>query len=104
MIMRHWSGATTKENAKAYLDHLRQDTFPKLKGIEGFVEAQVLSRDHDGDVEFIVLTKWRSMEAIHKFAGENPNVAVVPDAARAVLKSYDTKVRHYNVALDAGIK
>ena len=101
MIMRHWSGVTTPENAKAYLDHLTNDTFPKLKGIAGFIEAQVLSRDRNGDVEFIVLTKWESMAAVHAFAGENPNRAVVPDAARAVLKSYDTEVSHYNVVQDA---
>ena len=100
MIMRHWAGTTTPENAKAYLDHLRQDTFPKLKGIDGFVEGNVLSREYDGEVEFIVLTKWVSMEAIKQFAGDNPEAAVVPDVAKAVLKSYDTGVQHFEIVLE----
>jgi hypothetical protein len=40
------------------------------------------------------------MEAIRKFAGENPEVAVVAPAARALFREYDAKVKHFDIVLN----
>jgi len=48
-------------------------------------------------VEFLVLTRWTSMEAIRAFAGPNPERAVVEPGAIAALTAYDEEVRHYEV-------
>jgi len=82
---------------KAYEHHLRRDTFPRLAAIPGFVEASVLRRDVDGGTEFQVVTVWDSLEAVKAFAGPQVDVAVVPEAAQAMLSSYDERVRHYEV-------
>jgi hypothetical protein len=37
------------------------------------------------------------MAAIKAFAGEDHEVAVVPEKARALLKRFDERSRHYNV-------
>ena len=44
-----------------------------------------------------------SMEAIRKFAGDDPERAVVEPAARAVLLAFDERVRHYEVLHQEGV-
>jgi heme-degrading monooxygenase HmoA len=51
----------------------------------------------DDKVELVVLTLWESMDAIQKFAGTEPNRAVVEPEARAVLTSFDDSVTHFEV-------
>ena len=57
----------------------------------------MLRRVVDGGVEIVVLTLWESMEAVRKFAGAEPEKAVVESEARAVLISFDEFVTHFDV-------
>jgi heme-degrading monooxygenase HmoA len=100
MVVRSWRGqAASAEDADAYVRHLRDSVFPELARIAGHRDAQLLRRDLDGPVEFLVLTSWDSMEAVRRFAGDEPERAVVEPAARAVLSDFDESVRHYEVVL-----
>ena len=94
MIARIWRGvAADPAGAQAYLRHLDGNVLPALKSIAGYREVRVLRRNQ----EFLVVTFWDSMEAIRRFAGEDPERAVVEPEARAVLKEYDDFVTHYEV-------
>lgn len=44
-----------------------------------------------------ICATWDSMAAIGRFAGAEPERAVVEPEARAVLAEYDDFVRHYEV-------
>ena len=48
-------------------------------------------------VEFVVLTLWDSMEAVQKFAGQNPDQAVVEPEANLEPSGFDDFVTHYDV-------
>jgi heme-degrading monooxygenase HmoA len=98
MISRHWKGIARPGYAEAYVQHLRHDTFPGLARIPGFVRASILRRIVDAGTEFQVVTVWDSLEAIKAFAGEDPEIAVVPAAVRAMLATYDERVVHYEIA------
>jgi heme-degrading monooxygenase HmoA len=102
MIARMWSGRARPGQADAYVSHLQHATLPQLASIAGHRGAYVLRRacaDGSGVVEFNVVTLWGSIEAIARFAGDDPEVAVVPAAARALLTSYDERAVHWEVAL-----
>jgi heme-degrading monooxygenase HmoA len=99
MIARVWKGYALPENAPLYLEHLQHSVFPELDQIDGFRGANVLQKTQNGEVEFIVMTLWASMDAIHQFAGADAEVAVVAPHAQAVLSHYDSTVAHYEVAL-----
>ncbi|MEP1093685.1 MAG: antibiotic biosynthesis monooxygenase [Cyclobacteriaceae bacterium] len=101
MIVRHWKGTTSKTTAAPYLQHLEEDTFQILNQIDGFIDAKALRKDKVDGVEFVVISTWDSMEAVKKFAGENPALAVVPDKAKEYLQSFDEHVDHYEVVLKA---
>jgi heme-degrading monooxygenase HmoA len=62
--------------------------------------SALLRRDHDRHVELQVLTLWDSLDAIRRFAGGNPEHAVVEPEARAVLVTYDSTVTHHTVVVD----
>lgn len=97
MISRHWTGIAKPGRADDYINHLRTDTFPKLSGIDGFIRASILTRPVDEGAEFLIVTEWGSIEAIKAFAGEPPDVAVVPEVVQSMMVEYDEKVRHYEV-------
>jgi heme-degrading monooxygenase HmoA len=97
MISRHWGALVKRERASDYIAHLRSETFPKLHTIDGFVDARLQRRDVPDGVEFVVITRWRSMEAVRAFAGADAEAAVVPAHAQAMMTSYDARVRHYEV-------
>jgi heme-degrading monooxygenase HmoA len=99
MIERHWKGIAKKEEAENYIEHLATATFPAIKNISGFIRASVLKRPVDNGIEFLVVTVWDSMEAIRQFAGEQPDLAVVPAHAQKMMVSFDAHVSHYELAL-----
>ena len=97
MISRQWRGLARAERAADYEAHLRGDTFPALRKLDGFVDAAILRRSLPQGVEFLVVTRWRSLAAIARFAGRDLEAAVVPEAVRAMMIEYDARARHYNV-------
>jgi heme-degrading monooxygenase HmoA len=102
MIARHWRGLTTVADAKRYVAYLRQETFPHLSTIPGFVDATVLQRTTDRGVEFLVVTTWQSMAAVKRFAGPKGDIAVVPQRVREMMLEYDEKVTLYEVIETTG--
>jgi hypothetical protein len=56
MIARSWRGLARAEAAGAYLEHLRTDTLPRLRTIDGHRGAYVLRREAGDEVELVVLT------------------------------------------------
>ena len=96
MIVRSWRGRAAKGNA-AYVEHFRCTVLPELREIEGFLGATLLREERAADVEFLVLTRWASMDAVRAFAGADASRAVVEPEAVAALIDYDRTVHHYEV-------
>jgi len=97
MILRLWKAHSTVERASEYIQYATTKVFPALSAIEGHRGAYLLRRTLDGGSEFVVLTLWQSMAAVRRFAGDNPEKAVVDPPARAMLASLDDSVAHFEV-------
>ena len=99
MISRIWHGWTTPANADTYEALLKEEIFAGIENrhIPGFKGIQLLRRDAGGEVEFITIMTFDSLEAVREFAGEDYEVAVVPDKARAVLAHFDERSQHYEI-------
>jgi len=97
MISRQWRGLARPSRAGDYVEHLRRETFPQLRQIEGFVDVAILRRHADRGVEFLIVTRWASIRAIEKFAGRNSEIAVVPGGVQEMMIEYDRTVRHYDI-------
>ena len=97
MIVRAWRGYASLAKPDDYPHHFRRSVMPELRAVEGFLGAGLLRSQTADGFEFLVHTRWRSMEAIRGFAGDDPERAVVePEAVRALVR-YDERVRHYEV-------
>jgi len=85
VISRQWRGLARPSRAEDYVEHLRKETFPRLRRIEGFVDAAILQRRVGPGVEFLVVTRWTSPDSIRKFAGANLVSAVVLAEVQAMM-------------------
>jgi heme-degrading monooxygenase HmoA len=99
MIARLWSAQTTAARTTAYVDHLKNQVLPAVRELDGYVGALLLERAVPDGVEVLVLTFWRSLDAVRGFAGDELGRAVVADEAAALLTRFDREVRHYEVAV-----
>jgi heme-degrading monooxygenase HmoA len=97
MIIRAWRGRASPAKSDAYPRHFRETVVPDLQKTPGFLGAQLTRRQSGDKVEFLVLTRWQSIEAVRAFAGSAVDEAVVEPGAVAALDDFDDTVQHYEV-------
>jgi heme-degrading monooxygenase HmoA len=94
---------TSQAQAPVYTDHLRNHVLSTLREVDGYAGARLLERETDGGVEIVVITFWRSLDSVRKFAGDDIERAVVSDEVVPLLLHYDRRVRHYDVVVEDGV-
>jgi heme-degrading monooxygenase HmoA len=67
--------------------------------VDGYAGAMLLERAISDAVEVIVITWWRSLDAIRGFAGADLEEAVVASEAASLLTTFDRRVRHYELVV-----
>jgi len=99
MISRIWHGWTTFTNADKYEAMLKDEIFVGIQNrhIRGFKKIQLLRREAGGEIEFVTIMVFDSLEAVRQFAGEDYEAAVVPEKARAILSRFDERSQHYEI-------
>ena len=99
MISRVWHGWTAPAKADAYESLLKSEVFLGIKNrqIAGCRGIQLFRRSLGDEVEFITVMWFDTMEAVRTFAGQDYEVSVVPQQARALLSRFDQRSQHYEV-------
>jgi heme-degrading monooxygenase HmoA len=100
VIVREWRGRATPARAGDYAAYFSRRVLPELGAVDGFLGASLLEERRSDQVEFVVLTRWASLDAVRAFAGEEIAEAVVHPEAAAILRDFDRTVRHYEVVED----
>ena len=100
MILREWRGRASRDRPNEYPHHFRNNVAPKLRTIDGFLDASLFRADRSDGIEFVVLTRWTSFDAIRAFAGDEIGKAVVEPEAVVALVDFDEWVRHYELIED----
>jgi hypothetical protein len=106
MITRIWHGWTSSADAGAYQQLLQQEIAPGIadRQIAGVRGPRLLRRDvPGGEVEFVTIMSFPDWAAVAEFAGSDPQAAVVPPAARRLLRRFDERSAHYDVVVPAGV-
>ena len=80
-ILRMWRARSTPDKSGEYVQHATSRVCPTLRAIAAHRGAYLLRRAVGGAVELVVLTIWESMESVRKFAGDEPEQAVVEPEA-----------------------
>ncbi len=98
-VLRQWSARTSESQLPKYLDHFSKNVLPELRRVNGYLGATVSVRPLGDEAEILVVTSWRSLESIRNFAGPDLEAAVVAPEAAALLTNFDSRVRHFEIAL-----
>jgi heme-degrading monooxygenase HmoA len=100
MFIREWRGRAKQAEAARYPEYFRNEVIRQLRETPGFQGGYLSRRDVGDQVEFLVLTRWKSMDAIRGFSGPVAEHAIIDPGAMATLDAYDDRVRHYEVLED----
>jgi heme-degrading monooxygenase HmoA len=101
MIVRIWTGDALLENAEEYRRQFKELYLPRFRAIAGYRSVQVLERVHQNHIEFIVVSRWDSMDAIREYTWHiHADHAVLEKETRDALVRYDEKAKHYVVVLE----
>lgn len=98
MIARLWRAWASPANAPLYADFLTGEfALAELRSVPGFCGLQLLQRAAGDEVEILVITRWRDLDAIRAFAGEDAEAAHVAPRARELLARFEDRCRHFEV-------
>jgi len=97
MIARTWRGLTPAAKADEYLNYLERTGVKDTRATPGNKGVFVFRRVVGGEAEFLMMTLWESMEAIKKFAGDDPERAVYYPEDEQFLLELEPNVSHYDV-------
>ena len=105
-IIRTWKGWTTVENATVYEKMLIYEVFPevKRKGMQGLEKVSISTMEKEGEVEFFLVLQFDSMQSVKMFAGENYEMAYIPENAKGVLLRYDRTAQHFTLKKELNLK
>jgi hypothetical protein len=99
MISRIWHGWTAPDKANLFEALLKEEIFVATgnRQIPGYKGIHLFRRDLGGEVEFVTVMWFDSMDAVRAFAGKDYKVAVVPPTVRGLLSRFDALAQHYEV-------
>jgi hypothetical protein len=69
-VARIWRGRTTREKADAYARYLYDNGIKPLE--EKALGVQLFREDRENESEFVTISYWESIEAMSRFAGDDP--------------------------------
>jgi heme-degrading monooxygenase HmoA len=97
MILRSWRGAVRAEDAERYAEHQSATGVNDYRETDGNLGVLVLSRAQGELVEFVTLSLWESMDAVKRFAGEDPGRARFYPGDDDLLAEKDEHADHYEL-------
>jgi heme-degrading monooxygenase HmoA len=97
MIARVWTGRTRADDAQRYAAYLDETGVPDLAKTPGNRGVLVFRRADGDEAEFQVASLWESMEAVRRFAGEDPDRAVYYPLDATYLRELSPTLPHYEM-------
>jgi heme-degrading monooxygenase HmoA len=92
-VVRMWTGVVRTEDRDDYVERTGMAAY---RTTAGNLDAWLLTRDlGDGRTEITTVSRWESLEAITRFAGEDIERGVFYPEDDSYLVERDDTVRHY---------
>ncbi len=97
MIARVWRGWARPEDADAYSRYVVETGMNASLATDGNRGVQLLRRPDGERIEFVTITLWESLEAVGRFAGDDPERAVFYPEDGRYLVDRELTVAHYEI-------
>ena len=97
MIIREWRGRADAARPDAYPTHFRTHVVPDLRKLSGFRGATLMRRTLGSRIEFVVLSRWDTLESVQAFAGADVSRSIVEPGGVAALLEFDSTAQHFEV-------
>ncbi|HKD21386.1 MAG TPA: antibiotic biosynthesis monooxygenase [Rhizomicrobium sp.] len=97
MIIREWRGRGDAARPDAYPAHFRTHVVPGLEKLPGFRGATLMRRALGHRLEFVVLSRWETLESVQAFTGPDVSKSIVEPGGVAALLEFDATAQHYEV-------
>jgi heme-degrading monooxygenase HmoA len=95
-IVRMWTGVVRTDDSDRYAQYVERTGLVEYRATDGNLDAWMLARDlGDGRTEITTVSRWRSLDAIRGFAGDDIERAVFYPDDDAFLLERDERVRHF---------
>lgn len=94
VITRIWHGKTGIQHADEYLQFLVQTGVRDYKATPGNLSCQILRRKEREACHFWTITRWKNVESIKKFAGDEYEKAHYYPDDRKYLLEFEPTVVH----------
>lgn len=97
MIAREWKAKCPLKHKKGFISYLYETGIKDTSVLDGYMGAQIFTRDIDGKAEIKLITYWKDIDCIKSYAGEEISVArLYPEDYKYELDP-DNFVYHYEV-------
>ena len=104
MIARFWQGRARAADAEVYGDFLARTAVPDYGGVEGNRGWLLLRREGAEGVEFAFVSLWESLDALHRYAGDDAErPKYYPEDRRYLIELPAAAANYEVVAADARI-
>ncbi len=97
MIVRMWGGKVPLEYATRFHRHLLETGVKDYRKQSGCTEIKLLRRDADRWANFRLISVWTSMSAVHAYAGQEAEIAVLYPGDPEFGLIPDAGATHYDV-------
>lgn len=99
-VVRVWSGHVSVAQADGFHQYLLKTGIADARGVEGCLGVTLLRRRESDRVHFTLLTVWRHMEAVRRFAGDPPDSSVFYPGDETFGLVPDLVVRHHELVFE----
>lgn len=97
MITRVWRGRTSAAKADAYESFLKETAYPDYGRVPGNRGWILLRRPAAEETEFLFVSFWDSMDAVRRYAGDDPERPKYYAEDKAALLELPEKVEHFEI-------
>ncbi|MEQ8748850.1 MAG: hypothetical protein RIC52_03655 [Amphiplicatus sp.] len=95
MILRTWHGRTALKDAAAYENFMIERAGADYASVDGFRKLYFTRRDEGEISHFLLVTVWDSLDAVKRFAGDDPSKAkYYPEDDRYLLEKEAASLNH----------
>jgi hypothetical protein len=90
-IARKWEAKVARADLAEWVITCRAGVLDDVRSVDGFVDVTFLAERKGDPCKVTVPTAWRDMDAVDRFAGDDPARMVLPGYMARFLPDYDVR-------------